>query len=151
MWITCTFWPLASASPSETCCKKAAYLQQTRAIIEVRGRLTWLCLTGNIGHLASAFQFINLLWKVTGLEAYTSCRRHTMLVHITLDLHEADADAQSATIVAALNHAGVREIDSKFLKRYSLVSGHVDEADLQAVAALPMVLAVEPDGTVTTS
>lgn len=71
-----------------------------------------------------------------------------MLVHIILALKEEDIDIQAAPVLKALREAGVRDIDTKFLKSYSLVAGDVDPADIETVKALPHVLDVEPDGHV---
>lgn len=71
-----------------------------------------------------------------------------MLVHITLNLKEDEVDARRESVLEALHRAGLREVDTKFLKRYSLLSGHVDRKHLPDIERLPMVVAVEPDGEV---
>ncbi|ACO47934.1 hypothetical protein DEDE109153_09110 [Deinococcus deserti] len=71
-----------------------------------------------------------------------------MLVHITLNLNEAEVDAQADSVLEELHRAGVREVDTRYLKSYSLVSGHVDQAHVGSVEALPVVMAVEPISTV---
>lgn len=71
-----------------------------------------------------------------------------MLVHITLNLKEDEVDAKGDAVLASLQEAGVRDIDTKFLKRYSLLSGQVARRHLRKVEALPDVAAVEPDGEV---
>lgn len=71
-----------------------------------------------------------------------------MLVHITLNLTEDEVDAKGETVLEELHRVGVREVDTKFLRRYSLLTGHIDQANVHAVENLPMVAAVEPDGEV---
>lgn len=71
-----------------------------------------------------------------------------MLVHITVNLNEADDRADGEAILELLHRVGVRDIDSKFLDRYGLVSGEVDADQVQVIEALDVVLAVEPDGSV---
>jgi len=72
-----------------------------------------------------------------------------MLVHITVNLNEADDGAAGEAVLELLHRAGVRDIDSKFLHRYGLVSGEVDADQVQVIETLDVVLAVEPDGSVT--
>lgn len=71
-----------------------------------------------------------------------------MLVHITLNLNDDEVAAQLNMILEQLRRAGVRGIDTKFVRRYGLVSGDLDDAHLAAVESLPFVAAVEPDGEV---
>ncbi|PTA66385.1 hypothetical protein [Deinococcus arcticus] len=72
-----------------------------------------------------------------------------MLVHITLDLTEEATEARADAVLEALHGAGMRDIDARFLKRYALVSGQLEASQIEAVEALDVVKAVEPDGTVT--
>ncbi|GGS05524.1 hypothetical protein [Deinococcus sedimenti] len=71
-----------------------------------------------------------------------------MLVHITVNLNEAEDKAAGEAVLELLHRAGVRDIDSKFLHRYGLVSGDVDPDQIEAIEALAVVQAVEPDGSV---
>ncbi|MDP9765572.1 hypothetical protein [Deinococcus enclensis] len=71
-----------------------------------------------------------------------------MLVHITLNLTPAESELQAEAVQEALTRAGARQIDTRYLRRYALVSAEVDEAQIDGIRALEMVLDVEPDGPV---
>lgn len=71
-----------------------------------------------------------------------------MLVHITLKLTAAEVELQAEAVLEALTCAGARQVDTRYLRRYALVSAEVDEAQIDGIRALEMVLDVEPDGPV---
>ncbi|WP_288481088.1 hypothetical protein [uncultured Deinococcus sp.] len=71
-----------------------------------------------------------------------------MRVHITLDPDCSPQEFDPQEVRSQLEEAGVREISTRHLARFGLVSGQLDRGQFAAVEALPIVYAVEADGVV---
>ncbi|MFC5847233.1 hypothetical protein [Deinococcus petrolearius] len=71
-----------------------------------------------------------------------------MRVHITLDPTCPPQAFDPQEVRSQLEGAGVREVSTRHLARFGLVSGQLERAQFAAVEALPIVYAVEPDGVV---
>lgn len=71
-----------------------------------------------------------------------------MRVHITLDPDCSPQDFDPQEVRSQLEDAGLREISTRHLARFGLVSGQLESTQFAAVEALPMVYAVEADGVV---